>query len=53
MFGSNERQTQSYTTSDWDGGKGGPPRNPVVAVQELPDGPIHVFDDIRDSYGPL
>ena len=53
MFRRRKRNTETYTTSDWDGARPHQaPKNPVVAIGVRPDGPIYRLDDIQDCYGP-
>lgn len=46
-----DRRTETYTTSDWDGNRGGAPEIPVIAMMVLPGGDVHMLDDIQDCYG--
>ena len=47
------RRTETYTTSDWDDGKPDtPPKDPVVTVRVLSEGPDHVLAEVTDCYGP-
>lgn len=46
-----DSKTQTYTTSDWDPGRDGPPVDPVVAVRLLPEGRDFVFRDLVDGDG--
>lgn len=53
MFGKQrQRDTATFTTSDWDAGRDDSPRQPVIALRALPAGPTFVLDEIRDCYGP-
>lgn len=47
-----KRETETYTTSDWHPSGDRPPTDPVVALYQLPKGPVYELDDYRDSYGP-
>lgn len=50
--GVSEKRTETYTTSDWDDGKGGAPREPVIALCLQPESETYVLDEIRNGHGP-
>ena len=48
-----QQETETYTTSDWDGGKPDTtPTDPVTALRVLPDGPVYALADFQDFNGP-